>query len=90
MLGERFDEEPFLIFHLRGKDQEQVLAELHQRRTADDLALAEELPAYEVAPAAAEEAVEPLEAAWIGSGKWGRGWRDFKPPSRGRQWRLDC
>jgi len=32
ILGERFDEDPFLIFRLRGRTQEQVLAALRQRR----------------------------------------------------------
>jgi len=32
ILGERFDEDPFLLFRLRGRSQEQVLAGLRQRR----------------------------------------------------------
>ena len=32
ILGERFDEDPFLLFHLRGRTQEQVLQGLRQRR----------------------------------------------------------
>ena len=41
ILGERFDEDPFLIFRLRGRTQEQVMAALRQRRagvseTAED------------------------------------------------------
>lgn len=32
ILGERFDEDPFLIFRLRGRTQEQVIAALRQRR----------------------------------------------------------
>jgi uncharacterized Zn finger protein len=35
ILGERFDEDPFLIFRLRGRTQEQVLAALRQRRAGD-------------------------------------------------------
>ena len=46
LLGERFDEDPFLIFQLRGKDKEQLLAELRLRRTAGEVALAEESPFY--------------------------------------------
>ena len=39
ILGERFDEDPFLIFRLRGRTQEQVMRELRQRRTgADEIA----------------------------------------------------
>jgi uncharacterized Zn finger protein len=32
ILGERFDEDPFLIFRLRGRTQEQVMRELRKRR----------------------------------------------------------
>jgi uncharacterized Zn finger protein len=32
ILGERFDEDPFLLFRLRGRTQEQVMAALRQRR----------------------------------------------------------
>jgi uncharacterized Zn finger protein len=35
ILGERFDEDPFLIFRLRGRTQEQVMAALHQRRAGE-------------------------------------------------------
>ncbi|MFI3186603.1 MAG: SWIM zinc finger family protein, partial [Methylococcaceae bacterium] len=41
ILGESFDEDPFLIFRLRGRTQEQVLAALRQRR-AGELEFAEE------------------------------------------------
>jgi uncharacterized Zn finger protein len=34
ILGERFDEDPFLIFRLRGRTQEQILANLRARRAA--------------------------------------------------------
>jgi uncharacterized Zn finger protein len=80
LLGERFDEDPFLLFHLRGKDKEQLLAELRQRRTADDLALAEDAPPYEVAPAQFEESVEPLEAAIDRFWELGEGLETFHVP----------
>jgi uncharacterized Zn finger protein len=35
ILGERFDEDPFLIFRLRGRTQEQVMAALRQRRAGE-------------------------------------------------------
>jgi uncharacterized Zn finger protein len=35
ILGERFDEDPFLIFCLRGRTQEQVIEALRQRRAGD-------------------------------------------------------
>jgi uncharacterized Zn finger protein len=36
ILGERFDEDPFLIFRLRGRTQEQVMQELRKRRAGTD------------------------------------------------------
>jgi uncharacterized Zn finger protein len=33
ILGERFDEDPFLLFRLRGRSQEQILQALRQRRS---------------------------------------------------------
>lgn len=80
LLGERFDEDPFLIFHLRGKDKEQLLAELRQRRAAGDVALAEESPAYAVTPAAAEEAFEPLEKFLDRFWELGDGLETFQAP----------
>ena len=54
ILGERFDEDPFLIFRLRGRTQEQVMAALRQRRAGEG----------ETSDKAAEEpeAVIPIEA----------------------------
>ncbi len=51
ILGERFDEDPFLLFRLRGRSQEQVLQGLRQRRAGQEAAGDSE-------PA---EAVTPLE-----------------------------
>jgi uncharacterized Zn finger protein len=42
ILGERFDEDPFLIFRLRGRTQEQVMQALRQRRAGGDEAAEEE------------------------------------------------
>jgi uncharacterized Zn finger protein len=36
ILGERFDEDPFLIFRLRGRTQEQVMEALRQRRAGQE------------------------------------------------------
>ncbi|MEW5869660.1 MAG: SWIM zinc finger family protein [Chloroflexota bacterium] len=36
ILGERFDEDPFLLFRLRGRSQEQILQGLRQRRAGQD------------------------------------------------------
>jgi len=53
ILGERFDEDPFLLFRLRGRTQEKILQALRQRRADQDLAEVEE----EEEP----ESVTPLE-----------------------------
>jgi uncharacterized Zn finger protein len=54
ILGERFDEDPFLLFRLRGRSQEQILQAMRQRRAGGEAAEeeAEEEP----------EDVTPLEA----------------------------
>ena len=39
ILGERFDEDPFLIFRLRGRTQEQVMRELRKRRAGSEEAI---------------------------------------------------
>lgn len=36
ILGERFDEDPFLLFRLRGRSQEQILEGLRQRRVSGE------------------------------------------------------
>jgi uncharacterized Zn finger protein len=53
ILGERFDEDPFLLFRLRGRTQEQILKTLRQRRAGQEAEDEEEEP---------EQAV-PLEEA---------------------------
>lgn len=53
ILGERFDEDPFLLFRLRGRTQEQIIAGLRARRAGE---AAEEDKAGEMA----DEAVTPL------------------------------
>lgn len=45
LLGERFDEDPFLLFELRGRSREQIAAALRERR-AEGLELREESPTY--------------------------------------------
>jgi uncharacterized Zn finger protein len=42
ILGERFDEDPFLLFRLRGRTQEQILQGLRQRRAGQELAEGED------------------------------------------------
>ena len=53
ILGERFDEDPFLLFRLRGRTQEQILQALRQRR-AGQMEMLEEEPVE-------AETVVPLE-----------------------------
>jgi uncharacterized Zn finger protein len=48
ILGERFDEDPFLIFRLRGRTQEQVMQELRKRRAGSEEAGEEETEEAEV------------------------------------------
>ena len=46
--GERFDEDPFLIFRLRGRTREQVMQELRKRHAGSDEAAEEEAEEVEV------------------------------------------
>lgn len=48
ILGERFDEDPFLIFRLRGRTQEQVMQELRKRRAGSDETAEDEVEETEV------------------------------------------
>jgi uncharacterized Zn finger protein len=59
ILAERFDEDPFLIFRLRGRSQEEILAALSQQGSAG---LADETPVPEHTPAPALS--ESLDAYW--------------------------
>ena len=42
ILGERFDEDPFLLFRMRGRTQEQILTALRQRRAGDTPAMVQQ------------------------------------------------
>ncbi len=58
ILGEQFDEDPFLLFRLRGRNREQILDALRRRRQGT------ETPAPEAeGPAPAEEETVPLSKA---------------------------
>ena len=48
ILGERFDEDPFLIFRLRGRTQEKVMQELRKRRAGNDEVVEDEVEEAEV------------------------------------------
>ncbi len=56
LLGERFDGDPFLLFELRGRSQQDIAAALRQRR-AQGAEVQEAPEAYQI------EAIEPVEAA---------------------------
>ena len=49
ILCERFDEDPFLIFRLRGRTQEQVMQALRQRRAGGEETIEEEVEEFETA-----------------------------------------
>jgi uncharacterized Zn finger protein len=51
LLGERFDKDPFLLFELRGRDKEAIIAALRERRAA------------QAEPAPAPDATDAVEAA---------------------------
>lgn len=47
ILGEQFDDDPFMLFRLRGRTEQQILDALHERRRSAPT-LAEESPGYDV------------------------------------------
>lgn len=70
ILGEQFDEDPFLIFRLRGRSREQIMAALHKQRQSEGTsAVAEDREAYQAeaapplakTPAAFYQMQHPLE-----------------------------
>jgi uncharacterized Zn finger protein len=61
ILGERFDEDPFMIFRLRGRTQEQILEALRQRRSGQ-FDLDEE--AFEEEPELVIPLTETLDHFW--------------------------
>jgi uncharacterized Zn finger protein len=65
ILGEQFDQDPFLLFRLRGRTQEQILEALRARRAAN---LGEEASDHE-----GEEVVAPLSIEHF--------WEPSQPPA---------
>ncbi len=61
LLGETFDDDPFLLFHLRGRTREQVLEGLNARRAVEEEVTEEAVQAGE--EAAAELPLDP-QAFW--------------------------
>lgn len=64
LLGERFDEDPFLLFELRGRNQEGVTAALRQRRAAEAGSAEMSFTPTTVAPVDAPSLDEGLERFW--------------------------
>lgn len=64
LLGERFDEDPFLIFHLRGRTREQIMDALRARRAA----VTEESAIVPTAPAEPVPALADLMATYYQAG----------------------
>lgn len=66
ILGEQFDEDPFLLFRLRGRDQAQIIAALRSRRSdaaGAEMTLHEEEAAYQAAESAPSLA-EAIDRFW--------------------------
>jgi uncharacterized Zn finger protein len=60
LLGERFDEDPFLLLELRGRSKDEIVAALRERRVQDAV-VADEAPyAPDDAPGGVIEAVETV------------------------------
>jgi uncharacterized Zn finger protein len=69
LLGERFDDDPFLLFQLRGRNKQEIAAALRERRAAEGEAAQPPAPlgTVEVIPAPALE--ECLDRYWsLGTG----------------------
>jgi len=65
ILGDRFDEDPFLIFRLRGRTQDQILEALRQRRGAEaDLSYDYNEPSARVITSEPPRFPETLEKFW--------------------------
>jgi uncharacterized Zn finger protein len=64
LLGERFDEDPFLLFGLRGRSKEQVIAALRERRAAEAGAAPTPYLAETVEAAEAPSLAECLDHYW--------------------------
>jgi len=77
LLGERFDEDPFMIFQLRGRTKEAIMEGLRSRRSAGLMAVAEAPAAYAAeGPEAADS--PPLEADPEGYWTLGERLDDFR------------
>ncbi|GAB4529212.1 MAG: hypothetical protein Kow0063_06050 [Anaerolineae bacterium] len=79
ILGEQFDEDPFLLFRLRGRSQEQILEAMRQRRAGHEEASADEFEEEE------PEEIIPLEETLASFWEMGQPLEPFpvaiKPPT---------
>lgn len=64
ILGEQFDEDPFLLFRLRGRSQDQIMEALRAKRAAATPQLAEEPVAY-ITEEPATPLAETLDHFWV-------------------------
>jgi uncharacterized Zn finger protein len=72
ILGERFDEDPFMLFRLRGRSQEQIMSALRSRRT-------EAVEIEEAGPDdPLEDTAQPLAESLAGFWDMGRPLNQFK------------
>jgi len=67
LLGEQFDADPFLIFQLRGKSKEEIMAMLRARRSATQAATAETSAAERAPEEQAIALEECLSCFWEGA-----------------------
>ena len=63
LLGERFSEDPFVLFQLRGRTREQILAQIRQRRSQTCQARAIEPTAEAALTSASDDVPSDLEAS---------------------------
>jgi uncharacterized Zn finger protein len=77
LLAERFDEDPFMIFKLRGRTKEQIIESLRQKRGA--LQPVEEAASTAAPEAPGDKGVSPLEACLDSFWQAGPSLADFTP-----------
>jgi uncharacterized Zn finger protein len=81
ILGDRFDEDPFLLFRLRGRTQEQILEGLRKRRTNGAEQPVEELEEEEPAQESIPALEETLDYFWEAASDLDSFAVNVKPPA---------
>jgi uncharacterized Zn finger protein len=76
IVGEAFDRDPFLMFHLRGRSREQLLSVLRKKRAGEAAGSAG--PARDLGPREEEPGTAPLRAAPEEFWKGGEGLEEFR------------